>query len=100
MQLPKPGRLYCLVPFCRCSVQADKFPGVTQVICAKHWRLVHRDLKARYRQLKRRRAKVWRWTYGPKVNRPNPGLFALIDGALDRHWERCKADAIERSAGI
>lgn len=63
--------------------------------------MVSRDLKARYRHLKRRRDKVWRLLYGRNIPKPGRGgLYIWACDAVDTHWERCKADAFERSAGI
>ena len=37
-----PGRIPCLVPHCRRTAPASKYPPGTVIICGKHWRMVDR----------------------------------------------------------
>lgn len=50
----KPGRVPCCIPFCRCSVAADKHPGAIEVICPKHWRMAQPMARRIYRIRQRR----------------------------------------------
>jgi hypothetical protein len=93
------GRIPCIVPFCRCTAAADKFRGATEIICGKHWRPVSAETKARYRQVKRRRDKVWRLTT-KRGGGITPDVYEIARNAVDATWERRKAEAIERAAGI
>lgn len=79
-------RLRCAVPFCRRTVARDKLPsGHDEWICAKHWPLVPHDMKRRKRLAER---------IARRKNSPAAWVLA------GRIWERCKAAAIERAAGI
>lgn len=73
-------RLACAVPFCRCG--STKFPPGWEFLCAKHWRLVERDLK-RLRTLARRR-------------RGDSRRYWRLEGLI---WRRMKRQAITRAAG-
>ncbi len=78
-------RLRCIVPFCRRTTK----PLYREWICGKHWPLVDRALKRRLARLKRllRRCRTDRqWRH--------------VRNHLDIVWECCKAQAIERAAGI
>lgn len=95
------GRIPCIVPFCRCTAAADKHPPHTEIICAKHWRPVSAATKARYRYVKRRRDRIWRILWGPTVPPPGRGrAYEMAQRSVDATWERCKAEAIEKAAGI
>ena len=97
------GRVPCLVPFCRCTIPQERHPGATEIICAKHWRPVSAETKARYRQVKRRRDKLWKRMCDPRVlRRPTvtPAIYEKARDAVHSTWEKCKAEAIERAAGI
>lgn len=81
-------RLSCLVPFCRRTTAPGRF---AEWICAKHWRLVAPDTKARRRAADRlvRKAKV-------RQHRALPAL----EWRAARAWEACKREAIEKAFGI
>lgn len=105
----KPGRIACCVPFCRCTVPKDRHPGATEVICAKHWRLVPRALKARKRQCNRRIDKLnaaWqRPAFQERIERSGryikfASTITRAYAAEHRTWDACKAAAIEIEAGI
>lgn len=96
-----PGRLTCCVPFCRRST--GKAYG--EWICGDHWRLVAKRTKARHRQSQRILLR--------SRERFNAAYLAAGDHRLAQHgrvmaaqalssalWERCKAEAIERAAGV
>lgn len=77
-----PDRHPCLVPYCRRTCKPGDF---REWICGKHWPLVDKHLKRRRARLRR----MWKRRQDPRIE------------ALDaRVWERCKAQAIERAAGI
>jgi len=98
----KPGRIPCIVPFCRRTADAAKMAPATEIICGKHWRTVPAETKARYRQVRRRAKKLWRALYLDKKIQ-KPGREALCERAYDecdRVWERIKREAIEIAAGI
>jgi hypothetical protein len=81
-------RLPCLVPFCR---RTCKFSlGFDEWICGPHWRAVSSEAKAFRRAANRRLRKATHVgrAIGPYQYRAR------------RAWERCKAEAIERAAGI
>lgn len=97
------ARIPCIVPYCRCTAAADKHPPHTEIICAKHWRPVSAATKARYRQVKRRRDKLWKRMCDPRIlKRPTitPDMYEKARNAVHATWERCKAEAIEKAAGI
>lgn len=97
----KPGRIPCIVPFCRCTAPADKHPYDTEIICQKHWRMVPAETKARYRQVKRRANKIWRLINDPrKVRKPGGAIAYRSKDDIRKCWERIKREAIERAAGI
>lgn len=89
--MTKADRIACCVPFCRCTVARAKFPNATEVICAKHWRIVPPALKRQRRSWERvaRKMLLSSHPYAEKAwNRAGHG------------WDLCKAKAIEISAGI
>lgn len=97
----KPGRIPCIVPYCRCTADARKFSADTEIICAKHWRLVPAETKARYRTVKRRAAKIWKLINDPRVVRkPGGAVYYQAQDAVQKCWARIKREAIERAAGI
>lgn len=85
----KPGRVPCLVPFCRCTVPEGRHPPGSEVICQKHWRAVSKREKAFLRMVRR----ALRRTLDPQ------GRERLLQ-MDDRAWARCRKDAIEKAAGI
>lgn len=97
----KSGRIPCIVPFCRCTADARKFSADTEIICAKHWRAVSADTKARYRTVKRRKLKIWKLINDPRAARkPGGPTYYRAQDAVQRTWERAKREAIERAAGL
>lgn len=75
-------RLRCCVPFCRRTTKQAEFP---EWICGDHWCLLPKQRRRAYG----RHVKRWR-RYGPT----HYGI------AANRIWNRLKAMAIERAAGI
>lgn len=97
----KHGRIPCIVPFCGCTADARKFPGDTEIICAKHWRLVSAETKARYRTVKRRKRNLWRIITDPRAARkPGKSIYYRAQDAVQKCWAQIKREAIERAAGI
>jgi hypothetical protein len=95
-------RIRCCVPFCRRSAPSERHPGCQEIICGKHWRLASKALRRRRsRILRRYRARFGdraAWTFpAGSPDRIEAVRLARLD---DRLWERCKAQAIERAAGI
>lgn len=95
-------RIPCVVPFCRRTANAAKFPGCTEVICGKHGRMAPRTLRLRYRKLFRRYRKnlggleYWQHPAGSPLRIEGARLARI----LDRLFERYKQAAIEAAAGI
>ena len=95
-------RLSCCVPHCRRTTRED----CREWICAKHWALVPRKLRAEYSRAKRVAKRIvarkpayreW-WTFAPGSS---DRLAALaLWRRLDAIWDGCKSTAIERAAGI
>ena len=80
-------RLPCCVPFCRRTTAAGRFD---EWLCAKHRPLVSARLKARKRKAQR-----------PLLRAHARGLDKpLIAARAAATWQACKAEAIERAAGI
>lgn len=111
-------RISCCVPFCRRTTRNDG--TFSEWICGKHWRLVSRKAKlfkrrceAAYETAKAECEEISR--EGDEFARTHNGGIAqeIIDRfgvAADlrhrkwrqacRAWDRCKAAAIEASAGL
>ena len=81
------ARLPCSVPFCRRTTATGRF---AEWLCANHWPLVSPALKAR----KRKAARLLRQARLRGLEKP------MIEARAAQIWERCKAEAIERAAGI
>lgn len=117
-----PGRLTCLVPFCRHTRgdwKNDPLPSDLsrmQWVCAEHWRAVPRQLRAIHRRAERAyvsaRASMDAASTLMSVT-PAPRPTPLTEGwrtagvrykraraRADRIWNRCKRHAIEAAAGI
>lgn len=93
-------RLSCCVPFCRRTFKNDE--GHEETICGKHWRLSDQHLRRRRTKMERRYRKrfgkngYWEYPAGSPARIEAVRLWNIID----RLWERCKRQAIERAAGI
>jgi hypothetical protein len=100
----KPGRIPCIVPFCRCTAAQTKHPGATEIICAKHWRRVPRALKARKRKivrlLEKAEAVVTREIRGLRIDVSDEKRKRAAHRAAWKVWDRCKAAAIDAAGGI
>ncbi len=98
----KPGRIPCVVPFCRRTADEKKFVGCTEIICGKCARKAPRVLRLRYRRLFRRYRnrlgglEYWDHPAGSPLRLEGVKLARI----LDKLWERYKSAAIEASAGI
>lgn len=89
-------RLACVVPHCTRTFRHDKkgtpYPPGSEVICGKHWRLNDAGERRRYGKLRR--------LYKNKRGTLQGDMAARIVRLIDAEWERLKAKAIERAAGI
>lgn len=100
------SRLPCCVPFCRRTIAAEKIAPNTEWICGRHWPLVSRKLKAEYRLAKRRarrilaRRPIYREYWKLPPGSPERLRAVSMWRRLEAIWERCKAQAIERAAGL
>lgn len=104
MRLQGP-RIPCLVPFCKRTAPAEKYEGC-EIICAKHWRLISRETKARKRHVERVHAKASR-RHEQACAQQDAARAARLGRVLERTafachaaWAKCKQEAIEASAGI
>lgn len=101
-----PERITCCVPFCRRTIAAEKIAPHKEWVCSVHWAGVSRKLKAEYNLAKRRARRILRFKpiYAEYWKLPggSPGRLSAVAmwRRLDAAWEKCKAGAIEREAGI
>lgn len=97
-------RIRCLVPYCRCSRRPD--PDIREWICAKHWKMIPREIKATRAQRRREARRIvrrkptyreyWKLPAGSADRLAAVGLWRRLDMA----WRACKVAAIEAAAGI
>lgn len=93
-------RISCCVPFCRRTCRNDE--GYVEHLCGKHWRLADKHLRRRRGKIERRYRRrfgntgFWEYPAGSSERIEAVRLWRL----LDRLWERCKKQAIERAVGI
>jgi hypothetical protein len=80
--MTKPGRIPCVVPFCRRTTARADFD---QWLCGDHWRLTDKASRRVYGRHLRRWRRYGTASYGP---------------AAARIWRRLCAQAIQRAAGI
>ncbi|WP_119301117.1 hypothetical protein [Dongia deserti] len=91
---PKPGRIACVVPFCKRTAPRDPNDDANaEIICGGHKRLVDSGLRRLHRR-------VCRKVEGLEVCRANLGLAKTLFGIERRVWAKMKEQAIERAAGI
>lgn len=95
-------RIRCCVPFCR-RTTGEPF---REWICAKHWSMVPRTVRAVWSREKRqaRRIIARKPIYREYWNLP-PGASDRLAAVrlwrrYDAAWERCKTAAIEAAAGV
>lgn len=99
------ARIACIVPHCRRTVSADKYPGC-EIICAKHWRLISRRTRASKARAERRHRKLvrlWERANGRRDAHASARLARIIhrsNSACGRAWTRCRVEAIEAAVGI
>lgn len=96
-------RLSCCVPFCRRTRRMeDGMKPETEWICGKHWPLVSKTLRRRDSKLLRRYVRKFGrndfWQY--QAGSPERIEAVRLARLLEKSWQRCKAQAIERAAGI
>jgi hypothetical protein len=80
--MTKPGRISCVVPFCRRSTARADFD---QWLCGDHWRSTDKAARQVYGRYLRRWRRYGAAAYGP---------------AAARCWRWLVAQAIQRAAGI
>jgi hypothetical protein len=81
-----PDRIPCLVPFCRRTAARERFPGVEEIICGKHWRTSAWRTRKLYYGVQR---KLRRW--------PNDERLRRLEWRL---WERCKRQVLQAAEGL
>ncbi|NTF54900.1 hypothetical protein G6L12_08330 [Agrobacterium rhizogenes] len=100
-------RISCCVPFCRRTISKDKLAEThNEWICQKHWAMVPKSLKRR----KRVTEQLWERSNDRFLDQvraqecgftwPQHGRVMAARDLAVKIWERCKAAAIERAAGI
>lgn len=94
-------RLCCAVPFCRSTTGKP----YSEWVCAKHWRLVPKKVKAFRRRADaagKRAGERRDALTGMDDHRYADAMLALFKARSrqQRAWERCKRAAIERGMGI
>lgn len=95
-------RIACCVPFCRRTTGKP----FKEWICARHWSVVPRSLRAELTAAKRQAKKItarkplhrewWKYPAGSADRLSALGMWRR----LDRIWDRCKTAAIETAGGI
>jgi hypothetical protein len=90
----KPGRIPCVVPFCKRTArrQEDDEDGA-EIICGRHGRAVDRRLRLLMRAVNRRVRKL-------EVCEANRAEWERLAAISHRTWAKMKVQAIERNAGI
>lgn len=83
--MTKPGRIPCVVPFCR-RTTAGK--AGAEWICGNHWPMVPKARRRVWGRLRKR----WR-RYGPEAGEHFPARWWRV-------WAALKREAIERATGI
>ncbi|WP_119304981.1 hypothetical protein [Dongia deserti] len=84
----KLNRIACVVPFCGRTRAGSGF----EWICMIHWPMVDRALRRRLARCRRLIKKAYRLG--------RAGVAEALARSFDQTWETCKAQAIERAAGI
>lgn len=77
-------RISCCVPGCKRTCSADRFGS--EWLCAKHWPLVAKGIKADHRLVVRRLCR-----------KPTSMYLQRLEFEA---WQACRADAIEKAFGI
>ena len=78
-------RIPCIVPFCRRTAPAAKYPPDTRIICGKHWQRTPKAYRRAYNRAMRR------W------NRGNPDAMRPV---MYRLWDRMARAAVEAAGGL
>ena len=101
-------RICCIVPFCRHTRGDRKANPLTvgmEWICERHWKLVPRALKHR-KKLANKIADRAEARFMQRYEQQGGYTIAQLQrvqsakNLAHRAWERCKAAAIERAAGL
>ena len=100
--MTRPGRIPCLVPFCRRTAAQDKHPGATEIVCYSHWRLLPQPKRRVY-------SRAWRAAKRAFARQTAPGTYAnktdwlaadRAAGRCERLWRAMRREVIETAAGI
>lgn len=96
-------RCRCLVPHCKRTT--GRVPVTHEWICSEHWRRVSRYTKRRRQVAKRLMRKAdgrFRKLYHDQKGYTDEQLqaYEAVARIEQKSWERCKAEAIEKAAGI
>lgn len=100
--MTKTDRTPCIVPFCRRTAPADRYPG-EEIICAKHWRMVpHRTRRLHSLALRRRRAAERAYTSTDDPDRRREHMMQVLryQRLFERISARVRSAAIEAAGGI
>lgn len=84
----KEGRIPCFVDGCKRTAPADRFDPGTEIICGKHFKLVPKELIAKYRRYAKKRKLLIR-LYA-KRGIENPRLETL-DRLEYENWQAIRA---------
>jgi hypothetical protein len=86
----KPGRIPCLVPFCRRTGKRTSDAADEEIICGPHFRLADKSKR-------RRLSKLYRaWARAAELSKRK----YLLTKLWWRQWEAIKVQAIERAMGV
>jgi hypothetical protein len=101
-RMTKPGRIPCVVPYCRRTADATKFEGCDEIICGKHWRMAPASWRRRhsrmFRTYRRRFGNSGYWEF--PAGSPQRIDAVRLHRLCETLWQRCKRAAIEAAAGI
>jgi hypothetical protein len=98
--MTKPGRIPCIIPFCKRTGDAAKFEGC-QIICGKHWRMASPVLRRRRSKMERRYVRelggaFWKFPAGSAKRLAGVKMHKICDAL----WERIYRQICNRVAGI
>lgn len=93
----KPGRIACVVPFCRRTAKRQE--GVAEVICAKHYRLADRELRSRYRKACKQIEPLLETPFEHHAEAEARRLMEKFN-RIEAMWTAIKRQSIEAAGGI
>lgn len=92
-----PGRIPCVIPFCRCTAPKERYPDGTEIICSKCYRLASKHDRRRLRRV--HRIMTREGVTGFRDSKPGSvGRHAVV--LQNRLWERIVKQATEAKVGI